>query len=79
MSAEEYIPASQKAYATLEDIYRMLEAALKVHNKTKLQRIIDDTMNKKVHYSFKHALEKALTSTYTELYQLVAQAAAKAI
>lgn len=36
-------------------------------------------MNKKIHHLFKDTHEKALASTYVELYEMVKQAAAKAI
>lgn len=57
----------------------MIEAARKVHDETNLQRLIDDTVNRKVHHLSKDTHEKALTGAYTKLYQMVEQADDKAI
>lgn len=57
----------------------MIEADLKVHGVTKLQSLIDNTVIKKVHHLLKGTHEKALTSTYTGLNQIIEQATANAI
>lgn len=57
----------------------MIEAVLKVRDKTKLQRHIDDTLNKKLHNLFEDAHEKALAGTYGQLYQFLEQAAVREI
>lgn len=61
MSEDEYIPVSQTVYATPEDIQHMIKAALESHDEAKIQRLIDDTVNRHVHYIFKNAHEKAAT------------------
>lgn len=79
MSGDEYIPSSQKIYSTPEDVQQMIEAAFKDHNEIKLPRLIDDSVNKKNHLLFRDGHEKPLAGTYTERYQVVQLAAAKAI
>lgn len=66
-------------YDIPEDVQHMIETAVKVHDETKLKRLIDDIVNNIVHHLFKDAHDKALTGTYTELYQMVGQAAVNAV
>lgn len=49
----------------------MIKGTLIVHEKTRPGRFLDDNVNKKDHHLFKEAHEKALTRTYTDLYQMV--------
>lgn len=67
MSADDYTSASQTVCAAPEDVQPMIESALKVHDETKLQHLIDDTVNKNIFHLFKDAHEKALADTFTEL------------
>lgn len=67
-SEADYTPASHKLYASPESVQHLIEAALYVHNETKLQRLFEDTVNKIVHHLFKDALEKTLPGRYTKLY-----------
>lgn len=61
MSEEEYIPASQTAYGTTEDVQEMIKAALQVHDEAKLRRVINGTVNEKVYNFFRDAHARALT------------------
>lgn len=57
----------------------MIKAVLKHHDETRLQHLIDDTVNENVHRLFKNSHEKALTGTYTVLYQMIEQIATNEI
>lgn len=57
----------------------MFVTDLKVHDETKVQHLIDDTLSKKVHHLFNDVHEKALTGKYIVLHQKVEQAVVKAI
>lgn len=67
MPDEDHIAASETSYATLEDVKTMMGAAFKVHEKTKVQHLIDDFVEKIVLNVLKEAHDKTVTSTYTEL------------
>lgn len=66
-------------YGSPEDVRHIFEATFKVRDKTKVRRPTEDTVNKMAHHLIKDAHEKTLTNSYTELYQMAKQAAAKAI
>lgn len=66
----------RKCVATPGDVQHLIN---KAHDETKLQCHIDDAVIKKVRHFFKDVHEKALTSTYTEHYQVIEQATAKEI
>lgn len=66
-------------YTTPENEQHMIEAVLKIYNGIKLNSLIEDTVKKKFHYSFKKDHEIALSGAYTKLYKMVEQAATKAI
>lgn len=57
----------------------MTEAAIKVYDETRLQRLIDHTIEKMLLNLFEKTNGKALACTYIELHQMVEQSAAKVI
>lgn len=57
----------------------MIEAALKWHEETMLQCLIDYTVQKNVFYLYKKVYDKALAGICTELYQMVEQFVVKSI
>lgn len=65
-----YVPASETVYITPEDIQNMIGAALKVRKETRLQRLIESTVEIEVLHIFKKANDKVLNGTYIKLYQL---------
>lgn len=68
MSKNEYIPASQIVYEIPEYGQHWIADNIKVHEKTKPQRLTDDTVNKKFQQSCREDHEISLTGSYTELY-----------
>lgn len=79
MSENEYCSPSQIVYITSEDVQNMIEAVLRAHEEFTLKLWIDNTVNKKVHHSFKNADGKDLIGTYTTFYEMVRRVAANAI
>lgn len=79
MPEEHHILAPSAVYIALEHVQNIIEATLKVHEETTLQRLISDTVDKKVLNLFKEAFNKALTGTFTKFCQTVQQFAVKAV
>lgn len=78
-SKSKYIPTFQTVKAPLEDIQHIIETAIKEYEENKLQRFIVDTVNKKVHHSFKDSHDRSLAGTSIVLSQMVEQATAMEI
>lgn len=63
MSGEENIPGSQTVYAAPEDVQQVIEAVLSNPAETRLHRLINDIVNKKIPPFFKDANRKARNGT----------------
>lgn len=73
MSGDEHIPATETVYVSREEVQNTTKAPVKVHEKDKLQRLIDDRVEKSFLDLFKEAHEEALTGTYIELFEQLSE------
>lgn len=78
-SSKYYLPASETQYLSHVQLQTVTPAASQVFEDTLLQCVIDDAVKSKVVSPFEEAHEKALTGSFTPLFQVVEQTAAKVI